>query len=304
MTDTAADRVRRRRSGDTGARELLLAGVPVTERRLSLAGVSTSVLEGGAGPSLLMLHGPGAYGAIWQQVIPGLAATHRVVAPDLPGHGESTMIDGKLDAGRVMAWLGELIEQTCPTPPVLVGQLIGGAIAANFAAQHPERLDRLVLVVPFGLAPFQPSPEFGAALMGFLAEPREDTHDELWKHCVFDLDALRRQPDARWESMKAYNLDLARTSRVTEAIQALMEGFGISPISETTLAGIAVPTTLIWGRRDSIVPLSVGETASARYGWPLQVIEDAGNEPAIEAPEAFLRALLDDRTPVPGRSTK
>ena len=279
------------RNLDAGAREQLLARIPVTERRLLLVGVSTSVLEGGAGDPLLLLHGPGGYSAMWRQVIPDLTTTHRVVAPDLPGHGTSTVADGRLDAGRVISWLGELIEHTCPTPPILVGQLVGGAIAARFAADHGDRLERLVLVVPLGLAPFEPSPAFGAALTGFLSQPSADTHDDLWKHCVFDLEALQRQPAARWELMKAYNLDRARTASVSGALQALMEQFGIPAIPEAVLARIAAPTSLIWGRHDSIVPLSVAEAASTRYRWPLHVIENAGNEPAIEAPEAFLRAL-------------
>ena len=79
-------------------REKLLAGIPVTERRLQLAGVSTSVLEGGEGPPMMLLHGPGAYGAIWQQVIPELTTTHRVVAPDLPGHGG--VVDGRRSTRR------------------------------------------------------------------------------------------------------------------------------------------------------------------------------------------------------------
>jgi pimeloyl-ACP methyl ester carboxylesterase len=279
------------RNLDAGAREQLLAGIPVAERRLLLAGVSTSVLEGGVGNPLLLLHGPGGYGAMWRRVIPDLTTTHRVIAPDLPGHGASTVADGPLDAGRVISWLGKLIEHTCPTPPILVGHLVGGAIAARFAADHGDRVDRLVLVVPLGLAPFQPSPAFGAALTGFLAQPSADTHDDLWKHCVFDLEALQRQPAARWELMKAYNLDRARTASASGALQALMEQFGIPAIPEAVLGRIAAPTSLIWGRHDSIIPLSVAEAASTRYRWPLYVIENAGNEPAIEAPEAFLRAL-------------
>jgi pimeloyl-ACP methyl ester carboxylesterase len=275
--------------GEEDARERLLDGIPVTERRFHLAGVSTSVLEGGAGDPLLLLHGPGGYSAMWQQVIPDMTTTHRVIAPDLPGHGTSTVADGPLDPGRVISWLGELIERTCPTPPILVGQLVGGAIAARYAADHGDRIERLVLVVPLGLAPFQPSPAFGAALTAFLAQPSADTHDDLWKQCVFDLEALQRQPTARWESMKAYNLERARTA--SAAMQVLMEQFGIPAIPEAVLARVGAPTSLIWGRHDSIVPLSVAEAASTRHRWPLLVIENAGNEPAIEAPEAFLRAL-------------
>src|SRR3989337_255283 len=70
-------------------RERLLASMPVSERRLQLAGISTAVLEGGDGPPIVLLHGPGEYAAKWLGVIPDLVTTHRVIAPDLPGHGTS-----------------------------------------------------------------------------------------------------------------------------------------------------------------------------------------------------------------------
>ncbi len=275
----------------TNPRAALLAGMPVDERRLELAGISTAVLEGGEGPPLLLLHGPGAYAASWQTVIPLLATSYRVVAPDLPGHGASKIGDGALDADRVLRWLGDLIEQTCAAPPVVVGQLIGGAIGARFAAAHGDAVDRLVLVVPFGLAPFEPTPAFGAALNGFLAAPGEATHDALWEHCVFDLDALRARPATRWQLLKAYNLERAEDPNGGSALHALLEQFGFPAIADELLQEIAVPTSLVWGRHDSIVPLTVAQRASARFGWPLHVLEHAGNEPALEAPEEFVRIV-------------
>ena len=62
-------------------------------------------------------------------------------------------------------------------------------------------------------------------------------------------------------------------------------------IPPADLARIVVPTTLIWGRHDLATPLRIAEAASARYGWPLHVIEDAADDPPIEQPEAFLTAL-------------
>jgi pimeloyl-ACP methyl ester carboxylesterase len=70
-----------------------------------------------------------------------------------------------------------------------------------------------------------------------------------------------------------------------------MADFGMPALAAADLARIAVPTTLILGRRDLQVPLSVAETANARFGWPLHVIEDAGDDPAMEQPAAFLAAL-------------
>src|SRR5688500_12533789 len=94
------------------ARARLLAGIPVTERRLQLAGVATAVLEGGDGPPVVLLHGPGANAAHWMRVLPDLVRSHRVIAPDLPGQGASEVTEGTLDAHRVLAWLGELIDHT------------------------------------------------------------------------------------------------------------------------------------------------------------------------------------------------
>jgi pimeloyl-ACP methyl ester carboxylesterase len=279
------------RSAGEDVRERLLAGIPAEERRLQLAGVSTAVLEGGDGPPVVLLHGPGANAAHWMRVIPGLVTTHRVVAPDLPGQGASEVAGGLLDAERVLAWLGELIERTCSSPPALVGNTLGGAIAARFAADQGDRLSRLVLVDALGLTPFDPAPEFGRALQEFLAQPTERTHDGLWRYCALDLDGLRERMDERWEPFQAYNVDRARTPSVQAALGSLMEQFGVPAIPSAELTRIAVPTTLIWGRHDLATRLAVAEAASARYGWPLHVIENAADDPPIEHPAAFLRAL-------------
>jgi len=280
-----------RHSGQYGLRDRLLAGLPVTERRLQLAGVSTAVLEGGQGSPVVLLHGPGAHAGQWMRMIPDLVTSHRVVAPDLPGHGSSEVSDGPLEPGRVLAWLGELIEVTCSTPPALVGQILGGAIAARFAAERADRLGRLVLVDTLGLAPFRPTPEFGLALNDFLAQPNEETHDRHWSQCAFDLDLLRARMGEGWERLKAYNLDRARTASLHAVQGPLMEHFGMVEIPANTLARISVPTTLIWGRHDRATPLAIAEAASARYGWPLLVIEGAGAGPPLEQPDAFLKAL-------------
>ena len=273
------------------ARERLLAGIPAAQRQLQLAGVSTAVLEGGDGPPVVLLHGPGWNATHWMQVIPELVTTHRVVAPDLPGQGASAVADGLLDADRVLAWLDELIARTCTSPPALVGYALGGAIAARFAIDHGGRLGRLVLVDTLGLSQFQPAPEFGVALNDFLAQPTERTHDRLWQHCALDLESVRQRMGERWDAFKAYNVDRARTPSVQAALGTLMALFGLPAIPSADLARIAIPTTLIWGRHDLATRLPIAEAASARYGWPLHVIEHAADDPSIEQPEAFVRAL-------------
>jgi pimeloyl-ACP methyl ester carboxylesterase len=274
------------------ARQRLLAGMPLIERRLELGGISTVVLEGGSGPPIVVLHGPGEHAAKWFPVLPDLTTTHRVIAPDLPGHGDTVVSDGiLLDADCVLGWLGELIERMCPTPPILLGHAVGGAIAARFAALHPDRIRQLVLVDTLGLVPFAPAPEFQQAMMAFITQPSEETQDRLWEQCAFDLDRLRKREGERWDWMRAYNLDRARTPRLQTQQHALMTEFGFPAISAEVLGRIDVPTTLIWGRHDLATRVQVALTATARYGWPLRIIDDAGADPPMEQPEAFLAEL-------------
>jgi pimeloyl-ACP methyl ester carboxylesterase len=94
-----------------------------------------------------------------------------------------------------------------------------------------------------------------------------------------------------WEPFEAYNIDRARTPSVQGALPILMERLGVPAIPAADLARITIPTTLIWGRYDLATPLSIAEAASAHYGWPLYVIENANDDPPIEQPEVPLRAL-------------
>lgn len=280
-------------SSNKSPREQLLAGLPVTERRLHLGGVTTAVLEGGDGPPVVLLHGPAGYAAKWFRVIPSLARTCRVIAPDLPGHGESDPFDGPVDVDRVVSWLDELIEGTCKTPPTLIGKILGGAIAARFASARGERISRLVLADCLGLRAFEPAPQFGSALMAFVTSPTDDTHDRLWSYCAYDLETLRNAIGPRWAHLRAYNLDRIGVPALADAQRVMMEIFGFPAIPQADLARINVPTTLIWGRHDLATPLSVAQEASRRCVWPLHVVENAADDPAIEQPESFVAVLRE-----------
>lgn len=272
-------------------RAQLLARLPVTERRLELSGVSTAVLEGGEGPPLVLLHGQGEFAAVWLRVIPDLVTAHRVIVPDLPGHGASEVTGETSAADRVLDWLSELIEETCAEPPILVGHLLGGAIAACFAIEHRGRIRRLVLVDALGLSRYRPAPRFALEMVRFLVRPTERSRERLFQQCFVDLDGIRGQVGEELELLEAYALERARTPELKTVLRSLMPSFAMRPIPGAELERISVPTTLIWGREDRQVRLKVAESASARYGWPLHVIDGAADDPAFEQPEAFLGAL-------------
>ena len=271
------------------SRERLLATLPTSERRVQCGQISTPVIDGGDGPPLVLLHGPGGSATHWARVIPELVMTNRVIVPDLPGQGDSEVAGGPLDMDRVLQWVDDLIDATCPSPPVVVGYALGGAIAARFACDR--ELGGLVLVDTLGLRAFEPAPDFGVALHEFLAQPADGTHDRLWAQCTHDLGGVRRSMGERWDAFEAYNVERATTPSVQATLGALMGLFGMPEIPAEDLERIAAPTALVWGRYDLATPLAVAEAAGARYGWPLHVLEDCGGDPPIERPEAFVDAL-------------
>jgi pimeloyl-ACP methyl ester carboxylesterase len=268
----------------------LLQGLPVRESRVELAGIATAVLEGGDGVPIVLLHEPGSFAAHWSPVLGDLVTTHRIVAPDLPGHGASED-GGQLDAERFLRWLGRLIDRCCDAAPILVGHLGSGALAARFAIDQGDRLRSLVLVDSFGLAKFRPGPGFALALFRYVARPTPRTYEGLMERCTADFAAVRDAMGERWHPYAAYTLDRARSSGGKAALRVIMRELAVPAISAPQLERISVPTMLIWGRHDPVNRLRVAEAASVRYGWPLHVIDGAGDDPPLEQPAAFLRAL-------------
>jgi pimeloyl-ACP methyl ester carboxylesterase len=273
-------------SGTPRAR--MLAGLPVTQRRLDLAGTATAVVEGGDGPPLVLLHGGiECGGAIWAPVVARLAERNHVVVPDLPGLGESDPVD-RLDPATCADWISALLELTCEERPVLVAHSLGGSLAARFAAAHGELLERLVIYGTPGVGRYRMPVGLRVTAIRFALRPSERNAERFDRRAFFDFDRVREQ-DAEWfAAFGADTLARARVPHVKRTMRGLISA-GTRPVPD--LAAIAVPTTLVWGRHDRFVPLGLGEAASARLGWPLHVIDDAGHVPHIEQPDAFLEAL-------------
>jgi pimeloyl-ACP methyl ester carboxylesterase len=272
-------------------REGTLQGLPLADRRRVVGGIDTAVLEGGDGPPAVMLHGAGEFAALWGRVAPDLARTHRLVVPDLPGHGESgTPTDGPLDAERWLAWVADLVDQTCGRPPALVGHLAGGALALRFAVEGGP-VERIVLVDSTGLAPGMPAPSFALALAGFLAHPSDRSRDRFVERCMADFDGMRDDLGDRWPSFAGYALDAARRPGARPAMLSLAMAFGTRPVRRRDLARLGVPVSMLWGRHDLQVRVAVAQAASRRFGWPLHVVEDCRDDPCWERPEEAVAAL-------------
>lgn len=168
--------------------------------------------------------------------------------------------------------------------------MLGGAIAARYAARRPGRLRGLVLVDSLGLARFRPSLRFALGFLRFTSRPSERSFERFMDQCAHDRQRLQQQMGDDWTAFVAYNLSLARSDQAKAAGQ-LFRRAGTPRIPPDELQQITVPVALVWGRNDRALRLRIAERASGQYGWPLHVIDHAADDPARDQPEAFLRAL-------------
>ena len=163
-------------------------------------------------------------------VLPGLSRTHRVIAPDFPGHGQSGTYPDGLDADRIFAWLDALIDQRCSGRPVVVGHILGGSVAARYAVSRPDKLGRLVLVDSLGLAKFRPDPRFALGLLGFMARPSEASHRRFMGQCLSNAEPVEHAMGEKWAALRQYSVDRAKDAGVKAAMKTLMSQLGVPPI--------------------------------------------------------------------------
>jgi pimeloyl-ACP methyl ester carboxylesterase len=271
-------------------RSRMLAGAPVTERRLQVAGVSTSVLEGGAGPPLVLLHGAiECGGAVWAPVLGALADSHRLVVPDVPGLGESEPL-AELNVDTFAEWLVDLLRQTCPEEATLIAHSLGGSLATWFATGHRELLRQLVIYAAPAIGPYRMPLGLRVVAIRFALRPSERTAERFDRYALLDLDRTRER-DPRWfEAFSRYTLSRAAVPHVKQAMRRLINT-GTRRVPDAKLRRIAIPTTLVWGKHDRMVPPRLAEAASKKLDWSLHLIDDAAHAPHIEQPAAFLDAL-------------
>jgi len=219
----------------------------------------------GAGPPLILLHGLAGSARWWTHNIPALARSFRVIAIDLPGFGASPR-GHRFILGEAADQLAATMDRLGIERASVIGHSMGGLIAGGLAADHPERVDRLVLVDAafLSLGRTAVRPVTGPAVTLRWTDP------SLLP--VFVQDSLRSGP--------------VRLADAT--IQLLAADW------RTKLPRIQAPTLVIWGEHDRICPLAIGRQIVATVpGSRLVVVEGAAHNPMWERPDVFDREVLD-----------
>jgi pimeloyl-ACP methyl ester carboxylesterase len=215
-------------------------------------GIKTNYLEAGSGPPVVLVHGSGpgvtAY-ANWRLTMPGLAPHFRVVAPDMAGFGFSDKPGG---VANMDAWVGQLtgfLDALGIERASVVGNSFGGGIAIRLAVDHPDRVDRLVLMGSVGISfpitegldyvwGYQPSIENMRRALDYFAYSRDLVNDEL--------------AEVRYRAALAPGVQEAFSSMFPAPRQRWVEAMA-TPGEQ--IRAIPHETLIIHGREDKVIPL-------------------------------------------------
>jgi pimeloyl-ACP methyl ester carboxylesterase len=267
------------------------AALVAAGRAVDAGALRLHVWESGQGPPLVLIHGFAVSHLEYRKAIEALATRARVIALDLPGHGES---DAPAGHGYTYESFAETVAAAMTALGVpramVVGHSMCGGVALQLAAAHPDRVARLVLCdaacVPLAL-PLEGRipllPGIGRLLFRFLFGPR-DLRRYFVRQVYADPAALDEELlEYYWRRLSERRESVHRALRTVAASGALAGLYG----------SVACPTLVLWGERDRIFPLEQGRAlAGAIRGAQLEVLSGCGHSPPEEQPDRFVSAVL------------
>ena len=271
-------------------------------RTVSVGGLKTFLLEAGEGTPVVLLHGLGATNASMLTTLSDLARDHRVIAPDLPGFGDSEKPIRTYDAPFFGRWLVSLLDELGIDKAHVVGNSLGGRIAIEGALLAPDRIDKLVLLAP--------SPAFirrrefvrlvkilrpELALLPVSLIPKKRVAPSI-KAMFSRPDRL---PDTWYDSAADEFLRVFKTARGRVAFFSAARNIYLEePYGEDgfwdRLPKLTRPALFVWGDRDRLVPASFARhVVKALPNATSVVLEDCGHVPQYEHPERTHKLIRD-----------
>ena len=253
-------------------------------------GARVNYVEMGQGPPVVLVHGLSGCWQNWLENIPHVARRHRVIALDLPGFGESELPNEEISIpgyGRfVDAFLGEIgVERGA-----IVGNSMGGFIAAETTLAHPSRVEKLVLVSAAGLVRVGNRQLYALERAARLFHPLTAAFLARREHLVRRPGLRRRMlygvvryPE-RIEPELAYEVASgAGKPGFLDALNAIM-----AYDFRDRLPAVSAPTLIVWGRNDRIVPIEGAyEYEKLIPNARLEIFEETGHVPMLERPARF-----------------
>lgn len=279
-----------------------LADLEPRKHEITLHGHRVSYRTAGEGDSVvLLIHGIVGCAEQWDPVVRILAEHYTVLAPDLLGHGESAKPRGDYSLGAYAASVRDLLVALGHRRATVVGHSLGGGVAMQFSYEYPPFAERLVLVSSGGLGR-EVHPLLRAAtlpgseiVLPWIAHQRLHGMASFLGHGLGRI-GLRTGPDLA-EMVRGYGSLADADARMAfiHTLRAVLDitGQRVSATDRLYL-GELLPSMVIWGRRDPLIPVSHAEVAQEGLpGSRLEIFEDAGHFPQLYDPFRFARTLRD-----------
>jgi pimeloyl-ACP methyl ester carboxylesterase len=273
------------------AAEALAADPSPREETVTLGdGRTLAVLVAGPGQAqrVVFLHGLGGSQSTWQIVLGELADRYRVVAIDLPGHGQSDKSApdaADYSVPGIAAAIGEAVESLKLAPAIVVGHSLGGAVALQLALDRPELVTGLVLVDSVGLGR-----EIAGELLDLMErDPGRETARGLLELFFEDR---RLVVDRGVEEMAQNQLSPGCWDAQGAVAAAAFARDGQRLDLPERLGRVAQPALIAWGARDRVVPLAhATATVTALPDALLKVMPNVGHVPQVEDAPVLARAI-------------
>jgi len=256
---------------------------PTADKFAMVYGAKIHYVETGTGAPLLLVHGLADDATIWDSVIPALSARFRVIALDQIGFGHSDKPLLNYRVSTFVDFLDGFLTELKIEHVSLIGNSLGGWVAAAFALVHPGRIERLVL-----------SDAAGYAALAKTMDPRAVSALRLASR-----EDIRYLGPLTFHDKRFYqDVDLAFKQRVTAG-----DGYTVGRLLDSMIRGddtldnrlnvINRPTLILWGRDDKLIPLTFGERFHQEItNSRLQIIDNCGHMPQVECPDQFVTAVL------------
>ena len=273
----------------------------VHDRRVVVDGVQLQYLEAGSGPPLLLLHGHEQGATSWRWVTPVLARTHRVLAVSLPGHGESSAAVGGYAPGRDLAPLVVDFLDTIGVGALhVVGNSVGGAVALRLALADPARIRTLTLVGSAGLGrdvnallALAALPVIGELAIMMSRLPGGDLGRTSMSTAMLFAQPSR-VPQEFFTEQHALGRRPGQLEASTAMARALFDANGQREVLLDRLAELTMPTLVVWGGCDYVLPASQARAAVDRLpDGRLALFADCGHLPHVECPDRFATVLSE-----------
>ena len=266
-----------------------------------LHGKRVAFRRAGAGPTLVLIHGITNSGQSWEPAMRLLARDFDVIAPDLPGHGESDRQRGDHSLGGHACVMRDLLHVLEVERATVVGHSLGGGVAMQFAYQFPDMVERLVLVGSGGLGR-EVSPLIRSAALPFAEQvlPLLTARPliEAGSAVAGLIGRLGFKPGADLAEVSRGVASLGDTERRAAFVRTVRSV--ISPLGQRVTAtdrlylAADLPTLIVWGDRDPIIPVEHGRAAHALLpNSRLEIFEGAGHFPQLDDPLHFAELVTE-----------